>query len=441
MDSHSRYFLVNDDCECCQYITNAFTLLRLPLAKISFSQLQVNPNIINHSLAVFVCTKTENQFAKKLREIIASQDSHLFSFNEKINEDENCFYLKMPFSKFELNYALSQCALSKKEDIDIIHPAFDRLIGSSATITKIKMMIKQVASSDSTVLILGQSGTGKNVIASCIHKLSERQSNPLVPINCGAIPSELMESELFGHEKGAFTGALTRRPGRFEIANTGTIFLDEIGDMPLPMQVKLLRVLQERTIERVGGNVSIKIDVRVIAATNQKLEELIQHHQFREDLFYRLNVFPIYVPSLKERSEDIPIIISFFLDKIFDRIHHRVGFTENALEILSNYSWPGNIRELENFLERMVILHRDCIIDENTIDEIYKRKNNSSVISALSESIDINEYIANMEIELIKNALDKCNGMISSAAKYLNLKKAALVEKIKKYHLEIESAT
>lgn len=441
MDSQSRYFSINDNCECCQYISNAFSLLKLPLAKISFSQLQDNADIINHSLAVFVCTTIENQHAKKLREIIAAKDSCLFSFNEKLDEEENCFYLKMPFSKFELNYALSQSALRKNDHIDIIHPAFDRLIGTSAAISKIKMMIKQVAASDSTVLILGQSGTGKDVIASCIHKLSQRQNNPLVPINCGAIPSELMESELFGHEKGAFTGALTRRPGRFEIANTGTIFLDEIGDMPLPMQVKLLRVLQERTIERVGGNASIKIDVRIIAATNQGLQELIQQNKFREDLFYRLNVFPINVPSLKERSEDIPIIISHFLDKIYDRIHHRVGFTESALAILCNYTWPGNIRELENFLERMVILHRDCIVNEEKIDEMYKRSKNSSVTPTVNDSLDINEYIANIEIELIKSALDKCNGMINNAAKYLNLKKAALLEKIKKYNLEIEEST
>ena len=224
---------------------------------------------------------------------------------------------------------------------DLLDPIFERLVGKSKQIAMIKSFIKQVAENDTTVLISGESGTGKEVIASCIHHLSLRKHKAFVPINCGAIPSELMESELFGHEKGAFTGAATRRQGRFEIANHGSLFLDEIGDMPLPMQVKLLRVIQERKIERVGGTSSIDVDVRLIAATNKNLQDMIQQNLFREDLFYRLNVFPIQVPSLHERSEDIPMVIEYHLDKIHERLNHRVVFTERALEILCHYAWPG----------------------------------------------------------------------------------------------------
>lgn len=445
MDSQNRYILINDDCECCQYTSHAFTLLRLPLNKVTLSNLCAEPELLKDAYTLIACTNSENQQAKRLREFAARYNTSIISFNERLDDNEaaSCFYLKMPFSQFEIKYALSQSAKFKDEDQEVFdsHPIFNRLIGTSSHIRKIKSMIKQVAASDSTVLILGQSGTGKDVIASCIHKISKRHSNPLVPINCGAIPSELMESELFGHEKGAFTGALTRRAGRFEMADTGTLFLDEIGDMPLPMQVKLLRVIQDRMIERVGGNQSIKIDVRLIAATNKHLEELIKENRFREDLFYRLNVFPIRIPSLAERSDDIPILISYYLDKIYERIKHKVGFTKNVVEILCEYPWPGNIRELENFLERMVILYPDRIVDENDIDPMYKsNKTVSTPSESHKESININEYIAEIEEQIIKVALEKSNGIISSAAKYLHLKKATLLEKMKKYKLETESA-
>lgn len=445
MDSQNRYVLVNDDCECCQYVTHAFTLLRLPLAKISPTALLEKPSLTQHAYAVLTCTTIENKHHKELHQLFKSQETSFISFNESIENEENdihSHFLTMPFSQFDLVNTLNQCTQHKIHDEDnaiedLSHPVFNRLVGNSSQIRKIKSMIKQVAQSDSTVLILGQSGTGKDVIASCIHKLSDRHSNPLVPINCGAIPSELMESELFGHEKGAFTGALTRRPGRFEIANTGTLFLDEIGDMPMPMQVKLLRVIQERTIERVGGNATIKIDVRLIAATNQKLEDLIEQNKFREDLFYRLNVFPIVVPSLHERADDIPTIIGYHLDRIQERIKHRVEFTPSAMEILCTYSWPGNIRELENFIERMVILHRDQIVSDNDIDDHYKSKA-SQPAAAQADSMNMGEYLASMEEQIIKAALEKSNGIITSAAKYLHLKKAELIEKMKKYDFDLE---
>ena len=239
-------------------------------------------------------------------------------------------------------------------------------------------MIAQVAHTDTTVLISGQSGSGKDSVASCIHQLSVRQSKPFVPINCGAIPSELMESELFGHEKGAFTGATARRPGRFEMANHGTLFLDEVGDMPLAMQVKLLRVLQDGKIERVGGNNTIEVDVRIITASHKNLEALTHKRQFRDDLFYRLNVFPIHVPSLSERKEDIPLIIDYQLDKIHQRLNHKVIFTDEAMTLLCEHPWPGNIRELQNILERMVILHPDQVVDPTRLTLLTQTKRRKS---------------------------------------------------------------
>lgn len=376
-----KYVLIDDHCGACQYISNAFTLLRLPLDKVAVANLSQYTNQNSQPLVMIACKETVNQHKNILNEQLNTSNKCLISLCEsaKVTKDaEKAIYcLNESFSQYDLNNTLFKCSnyLNHLDQfISQKHAIFDKLVGQSSLIRQIKMMINQVAYSDSTVLILGQSGTGKDVIASCIHHLSARKDNPLVPINCGAIPGELMESELFGHEKGAFTGALTRRPGRFEIANTGTLFLDEIGDMPLSMQVKLLRVIQDRQITRVGGNTSIDVDVRLIAATNKHLSELISRNQFREDLFYRLNVFPINVPSLHERQEDIPLIIEYHLDKIYERLKHRVIFTENAKEILCKYNWPGNIRELQNFLERMVILHPDCIVDEKDIDASYKRK-------------------------------------------------------------------
>ncbi len=392
-----EYVLVNDDCDLCRYISDAFTLLRLPLNKIQIADIEsIN---IGDTAAALICPQIENQHSKIIDSVFKASKSSLIIFDATKKQTYTNKYvhvLDTLFSKYELKNALIRCA-NQKNDIpdftDFVYPVFEKLIGQSKEICKIKSMIKQVAYSDTTVLILGQSGTGKDVIASCIHYLSDRKLHSLVPINCGAIPPELMESELFGHEKGAFTGALARRAGRFEIANEGTLFLDEIGDMPLPMQVKLLRVLQDRKITRVGSNTSIDVDVRLIAATNKNLEELIQSHQFREDLFYRLNVFPIHVPSLSERPEDIPMLIDFHLDKIHERLKHRVVFSEQAKEILCEYSWPGNIRELQNFLERMVILFPDQVVSEDDIDQQYKQKKLSSITTRSNGSKKSNRDI------------------------------------------------
>jgi sigma-54 specific flagellar transcriptional regulator A len=246
------------------------------------------------------------------------------------------------------------------------------LVGDGPAMQQVKTLIKQVAHTDATVLILGESGTGKEVVAQALHAVSKRQERPFVPINCGAIPGELLESELFGHEKGAFTGAITARKGRFELAEKGSIFLDEIGDMPLPMQVKLLRVLQERMYERVGGNKSFECDVRVIAATHRQLEDNIAEGSFREDLFYRLNVFPIEMPALRERPEDIPDLLNFMFAKMRDQQRPVPNMTEDALMALQHYHWPGNVRELGNLAERLSILFPDTPVTYNDLPDKYQ---------------------------------------------------------------------
>lgn len=448
MDKHSRYALVGDNCETCAYTANAFTLMRFPLDTISISDIITNEDNFAHTACFIICNHIESEQGKLIFQKLNASKAHIISFLRTASHHKThgfpIHYLNTSFSLQDLQNTLSKSndvsTCDDAEELHASHPVLDKLIGKSQAICKIRAMIKQVAYSDSTVLILGQSGTGKDIISSCIHHFSNRSENAFVPINCGAIPSELMESELFGHEKGAFTGAITRRPGRFEIANGGTLFLDEIGDMPLPMQVKLLRVIQERTIDRVGGNASIKVDVRLIAATNKNLDELIKQGMFREDLFYRLNVFPINVPSLSERNEDIPYLIDYHLNRIHERLKHKVEFTDNAKEIICHYPWPGNIRELENFLERMVILHRDQVIDEKDIDDTYKQKKSSINSSSLPDHpagtpFNIKEYIANVERQMIQFALDRSNGIVNVAAEYLSLGRSALVEKMKKYNL------
>ena len=342
--------------------------------------------------------------------------------------------------------------------------ALDRLKGNSQLIVDIRKSIVQVAESDATVLILGESGTGKELIAKALHDASLRQSKLFVPINCGAIPSELLESELFGHEKGAFTGALSARQGRFEMAEGGTLFLDEIGDMPMAMQVKLLRVLQERTFERVGSNKTIYCDVRIIAATHRHLAEEINEGRFREDLFYRLNVFPIEVPPLRDRTEDIPILIHEITACLEANNRCAVKFTKASLAVLMQHDWPGNVRELANLIERMSILYPNGYVDVINLPEKFKDYklpddlgidieafdinsddvSNEWLINDVMQSVstglaqlpeqgmDLKEYLTVMEGDLIRQALQECNGVVAHAAKRLNMRRTTLVEKLRK---------
>jgi sigma-54 specific flagellar transcriptional regulator A len=340
------------------------------------------------------------------------------------------------------------------------------LAGKSPAIKQVRLLIEQVANSDATVLILGESGTGKEVVARALHSASGRKNKPFVPVNCGAIPAELLESELFGHEKGAFTGALTTRQGRFEMAEEGTLFLDEIGDMPMPMQVKLLRVLQERCFERVGSNKTIHCNVRVISATHRNIEQAIEENLFREDLFYRLNVFPIEIPALRERVEDIPLLINDLLSRLVSAKRDSVTLTPNAINILMQYAWPGNVRELANLVERLTIMQPNGTVDvadlpakfrqfsvsekivveetsENFLElaQEIEDKIEQEVVQTVfraqlpAEGMDLKEYLNEVEISLIQQALNDCNGVVAHAAKRLNMRRTTLVEKLKKFNL------
>ncbi len=404
-----------------------------------------------------------------------------------------------------------------------------RLVGRSDAMCIVRRLIEQVAPTDANVLILGESGTGKEVVARAIHDLSNRSKKPFVPVNCGAIPGELLESELFGHEKGAFTGAFATREGRFELAEGGTLFLDEIGDMPFQMQVKLLRVLQERTFTRVGSNKIITANVRVIAATHQNLEKMVQENRFREDLFYRLNVFPIETPPLRERTDDIPLLIQELVNRHGKEQHTTIRFTQRAMLMLMQNEWKGNVRELSNLVERLLILHPNEVVDIpdlpgkyhgdkvandpvaerealleaftapdefdssddfNGLDDsslmstdpaAFSAKNASSKAAANAaaaasssvvvpspepngakgkgdlpdlpvirdeadmaeafvprlspDGVNLKDMITDIEISMIKQALEQTNGVVAKAAETLGLRRTTLIEKMKKYGL------
>jgi len=314
----------------------------------------------------------------------------------------------------------------------------EHLVGASEPIQHVMEFVHKVADSDSTVMIQGESGTGKELVARMLHFNSLRKDRPLVPVNCGAIPENLLESELFGHEKGAFTGATHSRMGRFELANGGTIFLDEIGEMSLPLQVKILRVLQEREFERVGGNRTIHVDVRVIAATNQDLETLVEEKRFRKDLFYRLNVIPIVIPPLRERRSDIPLLIDHFLTRFNQSKHTQVsGLASDVLHMLTEYDWPGNIRELENMIERLVVLKKHGVLSvEDLPEKICRRPSTPELkeqfIRFSEDGINLSREVEQYEKHLIMEALRKANGVTSRAAQLLHLNRTTLVEKLKR---------
>jgi len=361
------------------------------------------------------------------------------------------------------------------------------LVGQGKAITNVRRLIEQVATKNTSVLILGESGTGKEVVARAIHELSDRKDKAFVPVNCGAIPAELLESELFGHEKGAFTGAISAHEGRFELAEGGTIFLDEIGDMPFQMQVKLLRVLQERQFERVGSNKPIKSDVRIIAATHQNLEKMVADKTFRQDLYYRLNVFPIETPPLRERTDDIPLLVQELVNRHSKVQKATVRFTQRAMLQLMSCPWPGNVRELSNVVERLLILHPNEIVDVEDLpltyrggkleddpyeermalldnfsvplqgDELqeesfYEENDNRPIdlpplpvidgerdmaqafMPTLSpDGINLKDMVASIEISMIKQALTQSNGVVAKASETLGLRRTTLVEKMKKY--------
>jgi sigma-54 dependent transcriptional regulator, flagellar regulatory protein len=359
--------------------------------------------------------------------------------------------------------------------------------GQSSAIRQIVSLIEQVAIHESSVLVLGESGTGKEVVARAIHHSSPRRNRPFVAVNCGAIPADLLESELFGHEKGAFTGAVATRKGRFELAEGGTLFLDEIGDMSLPMQVKLLRVLQERVFERVGSALQFKCNVRIIAATHRNLEDSIARGAFREDLFYRLNVFPIEMPSLRTRIEDLPLLMRDFADMNVAAGRQRVQFSASAMDCLQRYGWPGNVRELGNLVERLSILCAGRLVTAADLPPRYRPRDwmpteEADLVPAAlppvvdngppasfsrpatelterealfmledapsgsgtilpPEGLDLRAHVAAIEESLIRQALDRSSGIVAQAARLLGLRRTTLVEKLRKFDIGTDDSS
>lgn len=365
---------------------------------------------------------------------LKKEDRIIGAIGKIMFKDVNDFYFL--YGKLNKSKNTHKCYDNKSEKNRRAKYFFKDIVGDSSESNSIKNLAKKSANTNSNVLIVGESGTGKELYAHSIHNASNRRLGPFIKINCGAIPAELLESELFGYEDGAFTGAKKGgKKGKFELANGGTIFLDEIGDMPMCMQVKLLRVIQEREVEKVGGNILKKIDVRIIAATNKNLEKLVEKNKFREDLYYRLNVIRINVPSLRERKEDILLISDFLVKKVSDRLGICIkGISKEAKEYLCNYNWPGNIRELENVIERSAnLLDSDLVIKPKHLPkEILK----GYVVKApTKENKYLKDIISEVEKEVICNCLEKNNGNKNKTSKILGISRANLYKKISEYNI------
>jgi nitrogen regulation protein NR(I) len=354
-------------------------------------------------------------------------------------------FITKPFDQTELlnvvNKAVMTYQARLKEPKEIIReqapsPAISSMVGNSPQMQEIFKIIQKIAPSPSTVLISGESGTGKELVAFEIHRHSDRHDKPFIKINCAAIPSTLIESELFGHEKGAFTGAVSSKPGRFELSHTGTLFLDEVAEMPLEMQVKLLRVLQEQEFERVGGVTSIKVDVRIITATNKNLEEEVRAGRFREDLFYRLNVVPITLPALRERKDDIDLLVKYFIAQFNEKLKKQItSVAPEALNILRNYSWPGNIRQLENSLERMILMADGSELRARDISEEISGIASTLGSDHADEPSSLKEIVKkqtqSLERDLIERALEETASNVTRAAEKLGLSRKGLQLKMK----------
>lgn len=420
-------------------------------------------------LCVILGVGKADQATNELIDAVTKAHPHLpivFTGEQDVCEKLTLIHTRHPVSSLRnpLDYTqclnvLHRCQVAQEYDLSVDNEGenqpvalFKSLVGNSPGIHEVRRLVEHVADTDANVLIFGESGTGKEVAARALHAQSSRRDKPFVPINCGAIPSELLESELFGHEKGAFTGAVSARQGRFEMANGGTLFLDEIGDMPLAMQVKLLRILQERHFERVGSNKSIQVDVRIVAATHRNLEKEIENGRFREDLFYRLNVFPIHLPPLRERADDIPLLVNELITRIKNDNRAGVKLMPDAIDALSAYDWPGNVRELANLVERLSILYPNGIVDVSHLPDRFKQCQRSrgmpekeqlthtqeavsQVIQKVTDGIDLKEHLVQTELALITQALEENDWVVARAASYLSMRRTTLVEKMRKYGL------
>jgi two-component system, NtrC family, response regulator AtoC len=364
-------------------------------------------------------------------------------------------YITKPFEQDDLKKVIAKAARAHDLERQNLHAVLndgDRppLVGEAPTMRAIYEMVARVADSPSTVLITGESGTGKELIAKALHRGSSRRDKPLIKVNCAAIPKDLVESELFGYERGAFTGAVGSKPGRFELADGGTLFLDEIGEVPVEMQVKLLRAIQEQEFERVGGIRTLNVDVRLIAATNRDLKQLIAEGKFREDLYYRLAVVPIALPALRERREDVPLLVRHFIEKYDQRLGKKVeGIEDEALQLLMSYSWPGNIRELENLMERSVLFADGPLILASALPDSLREKGPATAVpiaavgplgaiaapSGASMKEIVRQAQAELEKELITRALEETGGNVTRAAKRLQISRKSLQVKMKELGL------
>ncbi|HHT9117817.1 MAG TPA: sigma-54-dependent transcriptional regulator [Candidatus Hypogeohydataceae bacterium YC38] len=353
-------------------------------------------------------------------------------FTKPIKVDELLCVLRRALEKRQLQLEIAALEERLKKRYE-----FENIIGSSGPMQEVFAMVRKVAVTDSSVIIYGESGTGKELIAQAIHANSPRGNKPFVKLNCVAIPEGLLESELFGHEKGAFTGAVTQKIGKFELANEGTIFLDEIGDMTLATQSKILRVLQEREFERVGGTKTIKVDVRIIAATNKDLKKAVEDKQFREDLYFRLNVVPIQLPPLRERKEDIPPLVEHFLKEASLKVKKEIkSISKDALEVLTEYNWPGNVRELENCIERAAVITEGEFIAKESLPLYLTGPEEARPISQ-EAGISLDESLAAMEKKLILEALSQAGGIQVKAARLLGITERSLWHRIKKFDIKI----
>ncbi len=355
-------------------------------------------------------------------------------------------FLTKPFSPDELRIRIKKIVekINQKETIELLTAEkqilqdqydyqYEEIIGNSQVMKKLFSLINRIANQESTILIEGESGTGKELVARAIHKKSNRANKPFIKINCGALNENLLESELFGHEKGSFTGAIRQKRGRFELANNGTLFLDEIGDISQNMQVKLLRAIQEKEFERVGGENTIKVDVRIISATNRNLTQLVSEGQFREDLFYRLSVIPIKLPALRERKEDIPLLVNYFMNKLLQsKPSLKRYISDEGLNLFKEYCWPGNIRELENVIERLIVISPDQEIKLQLIAQQLGKDSNYPQHRAHT---NLDEALFKFEKNLIVNALEEAGGVKNQAAKILGIRTSTLYYKMEKYGL------
>ena len=389
--------------------------------------------------------QTDNDIAVIMMTAFADVDTAVDAI--RLGADD---FIKKPFDMDELLVRIDE--IMKKRSLVRDNKALSKqvqtmrgqgsLIGQSESMNKIRNVLEVLSDSDSTVLITGESGTGKEVVARQLQMTGNRSNKPFVSINCGAIPEELLESELFGHVKGAFTGAMRTKPGRFELANNGVIFLDEIGDMSPNLQVKLLRVLQERCIEPVGSEKTVKIDVRIIAATHRNLEEEIEAGRFREDLYYRLNVIPLHLSPLRERGEDVLLLAEHFMNHFNASKQSEIsGMTDEAKQIMLNYPWPGNVRELQNVMERTSTLKRSGMIEaqdlpSKMLDQTQRLKQNMQLDMDSEDSIDLKGMVDEFENNLIVSALNRFDWNKNRAANFLSLNRTTLVEKIKKKSLQ-----